>query len=102
MEQDTIRTIREAEQAAEQTEQEAVRQGEAAIAGARADADAESKERIAKARAQAAAALAVAHAEGAEMQRVALDAVRQEVAALREGAAARADEVRRLILSELV
>ena len=37
MEQDTIRTIREAEQAAEQTEQEAVRQGEAAIAGARAD-----------------------------------------------------------------
>ena len=30
MEQDTIRTIREAEQAAEQTEQEAVRQGEAA------------------------------------------------------------------------
>ena len=36
------------------------------------------------------------------MQREALDAVRQEVAALREGAAARADEVRRLILSELV
>ena len=93
MEQDTIRTIREAEQAAEQTEQEAVRQGEAAIAGARADADAESKERIAKARAQADAALAVAHAEGDEMQREALDA---------EGAAARADEVRRLILSELV
>ena len=98
MEQDTIRTIREAEQAAEQTEQEAVRQGEAAIAGARADADAESKERIAKAD----AALAAAHAEGDEMQREALDAVRQEVAALREGAAARADEVRRLILSELV
>lgn len=101
MEQETMRAIREAEQAADQIEKDAAMQCQSIVADAKARAAKAAEEAAAAEKAEAAKALEAAREQGETLQKEALETVQQEIASLRTAAAAKSAGARELILAEL-
>ncbi|MEM1484047.1 hypothetical protein V6615_04100 [Oscillospiraceae bacterium PP1C4] len=102
MEQETIKVVRQAELAAEQTEKNAARECEAILTEAKANAVKTTSRMTADAKSHAALIVEQARKAGEVLQQEALEAVKGEIASLHDRAAANGTEVKRRILSELI
>lgn len=102
MEQATIKTIRDAELAAENLEKDALRQKDELLADTRQKAGQDLQEAVSLAKDKARQALDQARQKGDSMQADAVRAVNEQIASLQENAKAKAKQARQLILAQLI
>ena len=102
MGQDTIQTIRDAEEKADQIERQAEAECAALLAQARSQAKEETDKALAKARADNQQALHQAREKADKTLEQALASVESEIRAMQANAAAKKEEAIRMILSELI
>lgn len=102
MEQETMKAVRDAELAAEKTEKDGQRECEEILAAAKSQAVKAVESAVDAERDKAASALEAARQKGEVLQHAAVDAVKQEIAALHTAAGAKSADAKKLILSELI
>lgn len=102
MEQTTIKSIREAETAAEQIEQDAAKTAKEMVLKAQSDASGQLERMVAQAKDRSAAYAESARQEGERLQQEALESVKQEIASLSAGVAGKKAAAQKLILAELI
>lgn len=102
MEQDTMKAVRDAELAAEKIEKHAHQERDSILENARQDALKAIEQSLAAEKTKAAQLLDVARSQGETMQQQAVEAVRQDIAALRQSAEGKRAQAKKLIHAALV